>query len=153
MGLQTDWNFNVTGQITSASGAPVCFSNLTIGTPLANTYGPSMASGDVIEAFGSDSSGNVVAFVASNTDANEKTLPDGGLYVTYLGLAGACNAIAGTDVPFKKVEPRRFQPPRPVSPWPPIAPRHAPVWRFKTAHAPQWVRHPERPGNPPSLRP
>ncbi len=153
MGLQTDWNFNVTGQITPAGGAPVCFSNLTIGTPLANTYGPSMASGDVIEAFGSDSTGNVVAFVASNTDANEKALPAGGLFVTYLGLAGACNGIAGTDVPFRKVEPRRWQPPRPISPRPPIAPRHAPIWRFNTAHAPLWGHHLERPEHAPNLRP
>ena len=140
-------------QITPAGGAPVCFSNLTIGTPLANTYGPSMASGDVIEAFGSDSTGNVVAFVASNTDANEKALPAGGLFVTYLGLAGACNGIAGTDVPFRKVEPRRWQPPRPISPRPPIAPRHAPIWRFNTAHAPLWGHHLERPEHAPNLRP
>jgi hypothetical protein len=37
MGLATDWNFNVTGSITPTGGAPVCFSNLTVATPLANT--------------------------------------------------------------------------------------------------------------------
>ena len=151
MGLQTDWNFNVTGTITPATGAPVCFSNLTIGTPVANTYGPSMASGDVIEAFGSDSAGNVVAFIASNTDANEKPLPSGGLYVTYVGLAGACNGISGTDVPFRKVTVGRWQPPRPV--WPrmpirpapivqrhPVAPTHAPIWRYGNVQTRPWVR-------------
>ena len=27
-------------------------------------------------------------------------LANGGLYVTYFGIAGACNGISGTDVPF-----------------------------------------------------
>jgi hypothetical protein len=49
MALATDWNFNVTGQITPIAGASVCFSNLTVATTLANTYGASMASGDVSE--------------------------------------------------------------------------------------------------------
>jgi Chitobiase/beta-hexosaminidase C-terminal domain/Legume lectin domain len=150
MGMQTDWNFNVTGTITPAGGASVCFSNLIIGTPLASTYGSSMASGDVLTAFASDSSGNVVAFIASNTDANEKPLPDGGLYVTYIGLAGACNGISGTDVPFRKITVGRWQPPRPV--WPrapirpepfgraPIVPRHAPIWRFGNVQTQPWAR-------------
>jgi hypothetical protein len=162
MGLQTDWNFNVTGRITPATGAPVCFSNLTIGTPLANTYGSSMASGDVIAAFGSDSTGNVVAFIASNTDANEQPLPDGGLYVTYVGLAGACNGISGTDVAFKKFITWHWQPPRPI--WPrmpigpepivraPIAPRHAPIWRFGNVQTRPWVRSLVRAQARPELR-
>jgi len=155
MALQTDWNFNVTGEITPATGAPVCFSKLMIATPVANTYGPSMASGDVLEAFGSDSSGNVVAFIASNTDANEKPLPDDGLYVTYLGLAGACTGISGTDVPFRRVFPRHGRPPLPFGPRPrePIAPRHAPVWRFHNSPARNWVRQPMRPEVRPGVRP
>jgi hypothetical protein len=154
MGLTTDWNFNVTGSITPAIGAAVCFSNLTVATPLANTYGPSMASGDVIEAFGSDSAGNVVAFIASNTDANENPLPDGGLYVTYAGLAGTCTGISGTDVPFKKVVVRRWPtPPRPIGPRPPIQPRHAPVWRFHNSPAHRWGHQPGRPVIRPDIRP
>ncbi len=153
MSLATDWNFNVTGQITPISGASVCFSNLTIATPLANTYGASMASGDVIQAFGSDSSGNVVAFVASNTDANEQPLPDGGLFVTYTGLAGACSGVSGTDVPFRKVVPRHWQPPRPIGPRPPIAPRHAPVWRFHNSPAHKLMRQPGRPEIRPEIHP
>lgn len=153
MGLQTDWNFNVTGTIAPATGAPVCFSNLTIGTPLASTYGSSMASGDVIEAFGSDSSGNVVAFIASNTDANEKPLPDGGLYVTYVGLAGACNGISGTDVPFKKVVTWRWQPPRPIWPRAPFVPGHAPIWRFMNVQAQPWLHRLERPAIRPEIHP
>jgi hypothetical protein len=153
MSLATDWNFNVTGQITPISGASVCFSNLTVATPLANTYGASMASGDVIQAFGSDSSGNVVAFVASNTDANEQPLPDGGLFVTYNGLAGACSGVSGTDVPFRKVVPRHWQPPRPMGPRPPIAPRHAPVWRFHNSPAHKLMRQPGRPEIRPEIHP
>jgi Chitobiase/beta-hexosaminidase C-terminal domain/Legume lectin domain len=154
MGLTTDWNFNVTGSITPTGGAPVCFSNLTVATPLANTYGPSMASGDVIEAFGSDSAGNVVAFIASNTDANLNPLPDGGLYITYAGLAGACTGVSGTDVPFKKVVVRRWPlPPRPIGPRPPIAPRHTPVWRFHNSPAHRLMRQPGRPVIRPNIRP
>jgi hypothetical protein len=119
MSLSTDPNFNVSGTFTPQVGASVCFSTLTTGTALANSYGSSVASGDVLEAYGSDSSGNVVAFVMSNTDANGVTLPSGGLYVTYIGLAGACTGISGTDVPFAKVE--RYKPTGP------LAPRHGPI--------------------------
>lgn len=154
MGLTTDWNFNVTGSITSTGGGPVCFSNLTVATPLANSFGPSMASGDVIQAFGSDSSGNVVAFIASNTDANEQPLPDGGLYVTYVGVAGACTGVSGTDVPFRKVVARRWPvPPRPIGPRPPIQPRHAPVWRFHNSPAHQLMRQPGHPVIRPNIGP
>jgi len=129
MNLQTDWNFNVTGQVVPQSGATVCFSTLTIATPLANTFDPSMASGDVLEAVGSDSSGNVVVFVASNTDANGLPVTGGGLFVTYVGVAGACTGISGTDVPFRQVRTfRHLQ----WNPGPPRAPRHAPVSRFRT---------------------
>jgi hypothetical protein len=131
MALQTDWNFNVTGSITPVPGAPVCFSNLTVGTPLAAAYGPSMASGDVIEAIASDSAGNVVVFIASNTDANLNPLPDGALFVTYVGVAGACTGVSGTDVPFKKVITYRHGP---RFPHPPTSPRHGPVRRFGTEH-------------------
>jgi hypothetical protein len=156
MGLTTDWNFNVTGSITPTGGAPVCFSNLTLGTPLANTYGPSTASGDVIEAFGSDSAGNVIALIASNTDANENPLPDDGLYVTYVGLAGTCSGASGTDVPFKKVavERRWPLPPRlPIVPRPPLAPRHAPVWRFHNSPAQRLMRQPGRAVIRPQIHP
>jgi hypothetical protein len=119
MSLSTDQNFNVTGTFAPQTGASVCFSSLSTGTALANSYGSSVASGDVIEAYASDLYGNVVAFVMSNTDANGIPLPNGGLYVTYVGLAGACAGISGTDVPFFKVE--RHMPRTPV------APRHAPI--------------------------
>jgi hypothetical protein len=119
MSLSTDSNFNVSGTFSPQAGAAVCFSTLTTGTTLANSYGSSIASGDVLEAYGSDSSGNVVAFIMSNTDANGVTLPSGGLYVTYIGLAGACTGISGTDIPFTKIE--RY---KPIGP---IAPRHGPI--------------------------
>jgi hypothetical protein len=114
--FKTDSAFNVTGTITAAKNANLCFSTLTIGTPLANTFEPSIATGDMLEAVASDSTGNVVAFVASNTNADGKTLPDGGLYMIYEGIAGACSGISGTDVPFKKVvsgpAPRHHSPVR-----------------------------------------
>ncbi len=103
MNMSTDWSFNVTGTIAPGTGASVCFSNMTINTALAATYGPSFASGDVLEAVASDTKGNVVAFIASNTNANQIPLAGGGLYVTYVGLAGACQGVSGVDVPFKKV--------------------------------------------------
>jgi hypothetical protein len=131
MALQTDWNFNVTGSITPAPGASVCFSNLTVGTPLAATYGPSIASGDVIEAIGSDGAGNVVVFIASNTDANENPLPNGDLYVTYVGVAGACVGVSGTDVPFRKIVAHHRGP---IIPRVPVAPRHGPIRHFGTEH-------------------
>jgi hypothetical protein len=102
--FKTDSSFNVTGTITAAKNANLCFSTLTIGSPLANTFEPSIASGDMLETVASDNTGNVVAFIASNTDANGKTLPNGGLFMIYEGLAGACSGISGTDIPFKKVE-------------------------------------------------
>ncbi len=152
MSLQTDWDFNVTGSITPATGAPVCFSNLTVATPLAATYGASMASGDVLEVVGSDSKGNVVVFIASNTDANENPLPNGGLFVTYIGVAGACTGVSGTDVPFRKVvtfgRVPRF-------PQPPMPPRHGPVRRFGTEHLfkPRRVNEPVRsPAAPPRIQ-
>ena len=93
---------------------------MTVGTPLANSYGASIASGDILETYASDASGNVVAFIMSNTDANGAVLPNGGLYVTYLGLAGACTGISGTDVPFMKIS-RSMPSPRPT------VPRHSPI--------------------------
>jgi hypothetical protein len=115
----TDSNFNVTGSVVAAKNAKLCFSNLTIATPLANTYGASLASGDMIEVIASDDSGNVVLFAASATDGNG--LPEGNdkngnpkLYLTYQGLAGACSGLSGIDVPFSKVAAKR-------------APRHRPI--------------------------
>lgn len=131
MTMQTDWNFNVTGQIIPAPGASVCFSTLTIGTPLANSYEPSIATGDLLEAIGSDSSGNVVGFIATNIDANGNPLPEGGLYVTYVGVAGACAGVSGTDVPFRKIREHRREPIRPRAPW---MPRRAPLRRFGAEH-------------------
>jgi hypothetical protein len=131
MTLQTDWNFNVTGQIAPLAGASVCFSTLTIGTPVANSYEPSIATGDLLEVIGSDSSGNVVGFIASNLDANGNPLANGGLYVTYVGIAGACAGVSGTDVPFRKIVLFRHapHPGLPVTP-----PRHAPLRRFGADH-------------------
>jgi hypothetical protein len=119
LALSTDSNFNVTGSVEAGKDARLCFANLTIATTLANTYGASVASGDMLEAIASDDSGNVVMFIASATDGNG--LPEGNdkngnpkLYLTYQGLAGACSGLSGTDVPFSKVAAKR-------------APRHRPI--------------------------
>jgi hypothetical protein len=99
--LATDSNFNLTGTVTPASNATTCFSNMTIASPLANSFAASFASGDVLIAVASDNSGNVVGFIASNTDANGYALASDGLYFTYFGLAGACSGIFETDAPFR----------------------------------------------------
>jgi len=109
--LATAANFNVTGTVTPAMNATTCFSNMTIASPLANSFASSFASGDVIVAVTSDSSGNVVGFIASNTDANGATLASDGLFFTYFGEAGACAGIFETDAPFRKV--RRMSPRHP----------------------------------------
>jgi hypothetical protein len=117
--LSTDTNFNVTGNVVAGTGSGLCFSNLTIATPLANTYAPSMASGDILEAIATDDSGNVVFFMISGTNSNG--LPVGTdqngnpmLYLTYTGLAGACSGISGVDVPFSKVVPAPAPTHRPI---------------------------------------
>ncbi|HXZ12424.1 MAG TPA: PilZ domain-containing protein [Candidatus Sulfotelmatobacter sp.] len=119
MTFATDSNFNLTGTVTAAKGSGLCFSNLTIASALANTYAPSFATGDMLQAIASDNSGNVVLFTASGTDGNglaEGTDQNGNqkLYLTYQGLAGACSGISGVDVPFSKVAV-------------PKAPRHRPL--------------------------
>jgi hypothetical protein len=115
MNLATDDNFNVTGTVAPVAGANVCFSTMTVASLTAKAYGPSVASGDVLEAFASDNAGNVVAFLLSNTDQAGRVLANGGLYVTYFGIAGACEGISGTDVPFRKTL-RGMRPRRPVKP-------------------------------------
>jgi hypothetical protein len=117
--FNTDSNFNVTGSVVATKDAKLCFSNLTIASPLADTYGTSLASGDMLEAIATDDSGNVVMFVASATDGNG--LPEGNdkngnpkLYLTYQGVAGSCSGLSGVDVPFSKVVAKR-------------APRHRPI--------------------------
>lgn len=119
--FNTDSNFNITGSVAAAAGAGLCFSNLTIATPLADSYSPSVASGDVLLAVATDNSGNVVVFVASGTDGNGQQLgsdQNGNqkLYLTYVGLAGACSGISGVDVPFTKIVPANAPPHRPIGP-------------------------------------
>lgn len=106
--LATNSNFDVTGTAVALSTSGLCFSNLTIATTLANTYMPSIATGDTLEFVASDLSGNVVLFTASGTSGTgllEGTNAQGkqNLYLTYVGLAGACSGISGTDVPFSEV--------------------------------------------------
>ena len=105
--LATDASFDVTGTLSAPLSSGLCFSNLTIATPLANTYSPSFATGDVLLFIASDASGDVVFFTAggtSGTGQQEGVNAQGNqlLYLTYLGVAGACSGISGVDVPFSK---------------------------------------------------
>jgi hypothetical protein len=107
MVLATDSSFNVTGTVAAQAGSRLCFSNLTIATTLANTYLPSMATGDALEFVATDSSGNAVLFTAtgtSGTGQQEGTNSQGNqmLYLTYSGLSGACSGKSGVDIPFSK---------------------------------------------------
>jgi len=106
--LATDSNFDVTGTVAASSNSGLCFSNLTIATTLADTYAPSIATGDALLFLATDPSGNVLLFTASGTSGTgqqEGTNSQGNqiLYLTYYGMAGACTGISGVDVPFSKV--------------------------------------------------
>ncbi len=114
--LNEDGNFNLTGTLTGSGNS--CFSNLTINS----NFAPSMASGDVLEFFGTDSQGNQAGFVA-NAGGSSGTAGDTkwqSLYVTAVVYGGACNGQTYTDAPFHKVArslpgrrfpitPRRFK--------------------------------------------
>jgi len=144
--IATDDNFNVTGSVTPTGGASTCFSNMTVASLNAQAYGASFASGDVLEAFASDNSGNVVTFTMSNTDQNGQTLANDGLYVTYLGIAGACNGISGSDVPFNKLVSK-------LHPRLPLRPRRAPPHsRLKPPAFRRWERSTARVAHLPELR-
>jgi subtilase family serine protease len=114
--LNEDGNFNLTGTLTGSGNA--CFSNLTINSNIS----PSIASGDVLEFFGTDSQGNQAGFVAnaggpSGTAGDTQWLQ---MYVTAVVYGGACSGQTYTDAPFRKVTrtharrrspviPRRFK--------------------------------------------
>jgi hypothetical protein len=105
--LATDSNFNVTGTAVALPGSGLCFSNLTIATTLANTYLPSMATGDALEFVATDATGNAVLFTATGTSGTgqQEGLNSAGnqmLYLTYTGLSGACSGKSGIDIPFSK---------------------------------------------------
>ena len=109
--LATDTNFNVTGSLAASSNSGLCFSNLTIATPLANTYVTSIATGDTLLFIATDPSGNVVLFTASGINGNGQQEGDNAqgnqlLYLTYYGAAGSCSGLSGIDVPFSKTTGR-----------------------------------------------
>lgn len=110
--LSEDGNYNLTGTLTGSGNS--CFSNLTINSNLA----PSLASGDVLEFFGTDSQGNQAGFVA-NAGGSSGTAGDTkwqNLYVTAVVYGGTCKGQTYTDAPFHKV-PRTHPGKRfPISP-------------------------------------
>ena len=100
--LTEDANFNLTGTVT-ATGNP-CFASLTVNS---NTYG-SFASGNVVEFFGTDVTGDLVGFIG-NTGGTNDTAGDttwAVLYVTAVVYGGACNGQTYTDAPFHRVAHR-----------------------------------------------
>ena len=100
--LNEDGNFNLTGTLTGSGNS--CFSNLTINSNMA----PSIASGDVLEFFGTDAQGNQAGFVANaggpNGAAGDTNWQN--LFVTAVVYGGACKGQTYTDAPFRKL-PRR----------------------------------------------
>ncbi|MGH9714723.1 MAG: S53 family peptidase [Candidatus Acidiferrales bacterium] len=110
--LMEDGNFNLTGSVAGTGNS--CFSNLTIDSKNS----PSIASGDVLEFFGSDSQGNLVGFVgnAGGPGGAAGDTKWQNLYVTAVVYGGACNGQTYTDAPFKKISRRPLRPgsPRPV---------------------------------------
>jgi hypothetical protein len=100
--LNEDGSFNLTGSVTGSGNS--CFSNLTVNS----NFAPSLASGDVLEFFGTDSQGNQVGFVA-NAGGSRGVAADTmwqNLYVTAAVYGGACNGQTYTDAPFHKVSRR-----------------------------------------------
>jgi hypothetical protein len=100
--LNEDGSFNLTGSVTGSGNS--CFSNLTVNS----NFAPSLASGDVLEFFGTDSQGNQVGFVA-NAGGSRGVAGDTmwqNLYVTAAVYGGACNGQTYTDAPFHKVSRR-----------------------------------------------
>jgi hypothetical protein len=96
--LTEDGQFNLTGTVT-ASGNP-CFSNLTVDSSVA----PSLASGNTLEFYGTDSYGDVVGFMA-NAGGSSDTPGDftmSNLFVTAAAYSGSCNGQTFTDAPFQK---------------------------------------------------
>jgi subtilase family serine protease len=114
--LNEDGNFNLTGTLAGSGNS--CFSNLTINS----NFAPSIASGDVLEFFGTDAQGNQAGFVAnaggSSGAAGDTTWLN--LYLTAVVYGGACKGQTYTDAPFHKlarslpgrrfpITPRRFK--------------------------------------------
>jgi hypothetical protein len=123
--LNEDGNFNLTGSVAVTANS--CFSNLTVNS----TAGLSIASGDVLEFIGTDSSGTQVGFVAnaggaSNSAAGTSWLS---LFVTANVLSGTCSGQTFTDAPFRRVSGRPRGPvkPRRIHDFPQAAKREMPV--------------------------
>jgi len=123
--LNEDGNFNLTGSVAVTANS--CFSNLTVNS----AAGPSIASGDVLDFIGTDSSGTQVGFVAnaggaSNSAADTSWLS---LFVTADVLSGTCSGQTFTDAPFRRVSgrPRRPVKPRRIHDFPQTEKREMPV--------------------------
>jgi subtilase family serine protease len=97
--LVEDANYNLTGTVTSTGNT--CFANLTIN----GKTDPSLASGDVLDFFGTDGQGNLAGFIA-NAGGSSNTAGDTNwqqLFVHSVVYGGACNGQSYTDAPFHRV--------------------------------------------------
>jgi hypothetical protein len=101
--LSEDGNFNLTGTLTGAGNS--CFSNLSINS---NTLA-SIASGNVLEFYGTDVQGDLVGFVANSGGSADAAGDTTWLnpYVTAVVYAGACLGQTYTDAPFHKITQSR----------------------------------------------
>ncbi len=107
--LVEDANYNLTGTITSVGNT--CFANLAVN---GNTD-PSLASGDILDFFGTDAQGDIAGFTANAggtaNNAGDTTWQQ--LFVTSVVYGGACSGQSYTDAPFHRIggRPRRPAPP------------------------------------------
>jgi len=97
--LTEDSSFNLSGTVTSSDNS--CFSALTVNSNVS----ASLASGNVLEFYGTDSNGNLIGFSANsggpNDDPGDLTMTN--LFVTATAYSGSCNGQSYTDAPFQKV--------------------------------------------------
>jgi subtilase family serine protease len=106
--LVEDANYNLTGTVTSTGST--CFANLTIN----GKTDPSLASGDILDFFGTDSQGDIAGFIA-NAGGPSNTAGDTNwqqLFVHSVVYGGACNGQSFTDAPFHRVGGRPKRPSR-----------------------------------------
>ena len=106
--LVEDANYNLTGTVTSSGNT--CFANLAIN----GKTDPSLASGDVLDFYGTDGQGDIAGFIA-NAGSSAGNAGDTNwqqLFVHSVVYGGACNGQSFTDAPFHRVGGRPKRPGR-----------------------------------------
>ena len=106
--LVEDANYNLTGTVTSSGNT--CFANLAIN----GKTDPSLASGDVLDFYGTDAHGDIAGFIA-NAGGSANNAGDTNwqqLFVSSVVFGGVCNGESFTDAPFQRVGGRPKRPSR-----------------------------------------